>query len=174
MRTSGSIEIRRHSVRIGSQVDLSPYGIVLAREAGRGSEPAWVMASTQARSQQTAEAMTGRIDEITSLLDPIDRAFMEAALETLSFASVDRIVRDGPPWVAEHGRSIATTLRTRADEHGSVLAISHAGVAELVAICLSDGPLPADTPVAFGHCDGMQFDLGHVPPAARFLPAPHL
>ncbi len=150
------IEIRRHSARLGSSADLSPFGIELAAATGSDLEVDWAITSRQARAQQTASALGRDPDHQLDLLDPQDQRFLDAGLTVASFDRIERRRKEGAAGLDSLGDALREKLMEAWAEHPRLLVVSHMGIAELTILALATGDIPADAPPMLGHCDGVR------------------
>lgn len=150
-----TIEIRRHSIRLGEH--LSQKGVTLARRIGEGLGPfARVVTSTLPRAFETAIAMGFAVDEQLELLSTYGEAVEGEVPWPQPFASYARAVRRNGA-AAEYGRKLAdyyARLANALDEGSAALVINHGGIVELgvVASFPNNDYEPWGGPV--GYCEG--------------------
>jgi broad specificity phosphatase PhoE len=167
------LELRRHSMRVGSGQHLSQEGVDLARRVGATMGPFdRVVTSTLPRAFETAIAMGFAVDEQVEALGAMSAEVAREVDWQGGCAEFQRAARLGGAttgYVQEQGR-LLRRLAEALPEDGRALVVSHGGILEALAVGgLPDRDWSAWTESA-GYCEGVR--LRH--DAGRFVGAERL
>jgi broad specificity phosphatase PhoE len=160
------LELRRHSMRVGSGQHLSQEGVDLARRVGATmGRFDRVATSALPRAFETAIAMGFAVDEQVEALGALGAEVAREADWQGGCAAFQRAARLGGAtagYVQEQGR-LLRRLAEALPEGGRALVVSHGGILEALAVgSLPDFDWSAWTAAA-GYCEGIRLhhDDGH-------------